>query len=150
MSTVRLGSLAKAKPIRALERLSNLRKAWVLQFLCLLSAFESSRRIAMQQLKCSYVQRVEHGVQLLPGKWTMRIHCSMRDNAIRPGELRRLHPLASTKALAATLRCLEGAGMIVRRDLSTSVLHVEYELKETARLRLSALLDCVAELAPRP
>ena len=99
----------------------------------------------MHKTDSSYIKRVEHGVQLLSGKWTVRILCSLRDSPVRLGELRRMHPLASKKALTAGLRSLEGAGIIVRRDLSTSVLHVEYELTETAKERLDVLLDCLSE-----
>lgn len=49
------------------------------------------------------------------------------------------------KGLTTSLRSLEAAKVIVRRDLSASVLHVEYELSEAIRTSLVALLDHIAD-----
>jgi hypothetical protein len=45
-----------------------------------------------------------------------------------PKRVKTSPPGASKKALTASLRSLEAAQIVVRRDLSNSVLHVEYEL----------------------
>ena len=60
-------------------------------------------------------------------------------------ELKREIPSASKKALTASLRSLEAARVVLRRDLSSSVLHVEYELADAMREPLVALLDHLAE-----
>jgi DNA-binding HxlR family transcriptional regulator len=93
-----------------------------------------------------YTKRVQQGLKVLSGKWTIFILCSMRDGPTRLSELKRVNPSASKKALTASLRSLEASGIIVRRDLSTSVLHVEYELLETMREPVVAMLDVLAEL----
>jgi hypothetical protein len=58
---------------------------------------------------------------------------------------KRAIPSASKKALTASLRSLEAARVVLRRDLSSSVLHVEYELADTMREPLVALLDHLGE-----
>jgi DNA-binding HxlR family transcriptional regulator len=99
----------------------------------------------MQERNLSYTKRVERIIDLLSGKWTVEILCSMKSKPIRLSDLRRSLPFASKKALTASLRSLEAAQVIVRRDLSTSVLHVEYELTQRTREPVSALLDHLAE-----
>ena|ERR1700733_12667403 len=84
-------------------------------------------------------------IELLQGKWTVQILCAMRERPKRLSELRRAIPAASKKALTASLRSLEAAQIVLRRDLSSSVLHVEYEIADTMREPLSALLDHLAE-----
>jgi hypothetical protein len=51
---------------------------------------------------------------------------------------------SSKKALTANLRSLETSQLILRRDLSNSVLHVEYEIAEAARAPLAALVGQLA------
>lgn len=80
-------------------------------------------------------------VEFLRGKWTLQILCAMLRGPVRLSQLRRAIPLASKKALTANLRLLERKNIIVRRDLSNSVLHVEYELTELVRAPLIELLD---------
>jgi len=93
----------------------------------------------------SYTRRVSRVVELLQGKWTVQILCAMRARPVRLSELKRAIPSASKKALTASLRSLEAARVILRRDLSSSVLHVEYELADAKREALVALLDHLAE-----
>ena len=69
----------------------------------------------------------------------------MRTRPVRLSELKREIPSASKKALTASLRSLEAAHIVLRRDLSSSVLRVEYEIADTIREPLSALLDQLAE-----
>jgi DNA-binding HxlR family transcriptional regulator len=54
-------------------------------------------------------------------------------------------PRASKKGLTSSLRLLEAAKVIVRKDLSQSVLHVEYEIADTARARVISLMRCLAD-----
>ena len=92
-----------------------------------------------------YVERVSRVIELLQGKWTVQILCAMRERPKRLSELRRAIPSASKKALTASLRSLEAAQIVLRRDLSSSVLRVEYEIADTMREPLSELLDQLAE-----
>ena len=69
----------------------------------------------------------------------------MRAQSVRLSELRREIPFASKKALTASLRYLEAAGVVVRIDMSSNVLHVEYELADSMREPLGTLLDLLAE-----
>ena len=61
---------------------------------------------------------------------------------MRFGQYKRSIPHASKKGLTASLRALEGAKIVVRRDLSSSVLHVEYEIADTLGEPLTNLLSC--------
>jgi DNA-binding HxlR family transcriptional regulator len=96
-------------------------------------------------LNTPYTKRVSEVVKLLQGKWTIPILSAMRVRPVRLSELKRETPSASKKALTASLRSLEAAGVVVRRDLSRVVLHVEYELVDSMRGPLVALLDHLAE-----
>jgi len=93
----------------------------------------------------SYTKKISTVAALLQGKWTVEILCAMREGPVRLSVLKRQIPLASKKALTARLRSLEAARMILRRDLSTSVLHVEYTFADALREPLIALLDSLAE-----
>ncbi len=93
----------------------------------------------------SYTGQVSRVVELLQGKWTVQILCAMRTRPVRLSELKRAIPSASKKALTASLRSLEAARVVLRRDLSSSVLHVEYELAPAMREPLITLLDQLAE-----
>jgi DNA-binding HxlR family transcriptional regulator len=92
-----------------------------------------------------YVEQVSRVIELLQGKWTVQILCAIRERPKRLSELRRGIPSASKKALTASLRFLEAAQIVLRRDLSSSVLRVEYEIADTIRGPLSSLLDQLAE-----
>ena len=83
-------------------------------------------------------------MKVLRGKWTVQILCTLLEGPVRLSQLRRLIPTASKKALTANLRSLEKLHLIVRRDLSRSVLHVEYEIAEAARAPLAALVSQLA------
>ena len=93
----------------------------------------------------AYTKSVSSVAELLQGKWTVEILCAMRERPVRLSELRRELPLASKKALTAKLRFLEASRIILRRDLSGSVLHVEYTLTDGLREPLISLLDGLAE-----
>jgi len=68
----------------------------------------------------------------------------MRTDPVRLSQLTRLIPRASKKALRASLRDLELAHIIVRRDLSDMVLHVEYDFADDMRQTICDLLDHLA------
>ena len=83
-------------------------------------------------------------LNLIHGKWKTRILSRLRHGPARPGELRRMLPQASKKMLAQHLREMERDGLIVRRNLSGRVLHVEYSLSESggyAALHLISMLQ---------
>jgi DNA-binding HxlR family transcriptional regulator len=90
------------------------------------------------------LDQVARTMEVLRGKWTLQILCALLDGPVRLSQLRRLIPTASKKALTANLRSLETLQLILRRDLSNSVLHVEHEIAEAARPPLSALVGQLA------
>ena len=81
----------------------------------------------MQSDHVDYIRKVSYVTEMLQGKWTLPILCAMRTEPVRLSQLKRLIPSASKKALRAALRDLESANVIVRRDLSGTVLRVEYD-----------------------
>ncbi len=94
---------------------------------------------------CSdYIGTVSRVAAILQGKWKLQILCAMRDRPVRLSQLMRLLPAASKKALRASLRDLEAAQIVVRRDLSDTVLHVEYEFADHLREVIGSLLDQLA------
>lgn len=109
--------------------------------------FRREEMFSVQGIGIADARQVARVVELLQGKWTVQILCAMRERPVRLSQLRRLVPQASKKALTASLRWLEGAQMVVRRDLSSSVLHVEYELAEDMRDALIALFSYLADWA---
>lgn len=82
---------------------------------------------------------------LFQGKWRVQILCVLRSGPVRLGELTRMIPGSSKKMLTQNLRQLEADGIVVRRDMSDLVLHIEYELKSSAREEVCALLDHLAK-----
>lgn len=90
------------------------------------------------------IERTVRLVRLLQGKWTVRVLFAMRSKPIRLGELGRMIPRASKKGLTSSLRSLEVARIIVRRDLSDSVLHVEYAIRDELQPSIDNLLACLA------
>lgn len=95
----------------------------------------------MKTYDANCLDQVARTMTVLRGKWTVQILCALLDGPVRLSELRRLIPTASKKALTANLRSLEKLNLILRRDLSSSVLHVEYEVAEPTRAPLTALVD---------
>jgi DNA-binding HxlR family transcriptional regulator len=65
----------------------------------------------------------------------------MRSGPVRLGQLGRVIPLASRKALTENLRKLESSGLIS----SGRIRHVEYDLVEPVKLGTYLLLDRLAE-----
>jgi len=91
-----------------------------------------------------YVRKVSQVTMMLQGKWTLHILCAMRTEPVRLSRLMRLVPSASKKALRAALRSLEMSKLVVRRDLSDTVLHVEYDFADDVREVICGLLDQLA------
>jgi DNA-binding HxlR family transcriptional regulator len=101
----------------------------------------------MRDKSVEYSCAAELAVELLQGKWRIQILCVMREGPIRLGQLARLIPSASKKVLAENLRKLQSARLIVRNDLSSHILHVEYDLAEPVKAATCQLLDQLAEWA---
>lgn len=82
---------------------------------------------------------------LLHGKWRIHILCVLRSGPVRLGQLARMIPKASKKMLTQNLRELEANGIVVRKDLTDTVLHIQYELREDTKDDVCALLDHLAQ-----
>jgi DNA-binding HxlR family transcriptional regulator len=92
-----------------------------------------------------HARLIVHAVELLQGKWKLRILATMRCGPVRLGKLTRKLSPASKKVLTENLRQLESSGLVVRRDLGDTVRHVEYALAEGLREQLLELLDHLAD-----
>ena len=92
----------------------------------------------IELLNCGSASRT---MELLRGKRKIEILCMVRDGPVRLGQLTRLIPSASKKVLAENLHNLEVSGIILRRDRSGTVRHVEYDLPDALRLPMHSLLD---------
>jgi DNA-binding HxlR family transcriptional regulator len=100
----------------------------------------------MKNLDTMYVRKATFAAAVLfQSKWRVQILCAMRSEPMRLGKLTRLIPGASKKMLTQNLRQLEADGVVVRRDMSDLVLHIEYELDESTREEVWALLDHLAK-----
>lgn len=104
------------------------------------------QRLVMRSLDAGYVRRASLTIEVLfQGKWSVQILCVLRSGPIRLGQLSRLLPAASKKMLTQNLRKLEADGIIVRRDRSDTILHIEYGLNDCARKAVCDLLDDLAQ-----
>lgn len=92
-----------------------------------------------------HLQKIAPIRNLLRGKWTLEILCAMQKGPVRLSRLTHLLPDASKKALRTSLRQLESLRIIVRRDLSRRVLHVEYDFSEEMRAMMLSLLENLAQ-----
>jgi DNA-binding HxlR family transcriptional regulator len=98
-----------------------------------------ARRVAEER---AYVRRANQSVNLLlQGKWQVHVLCALSHGPIRIGRLGRAIPGASKKVLSQILRRLEADGIVIRKDLSERVLHVEYELRQEIHDSIISLLD---------
>src|ERR1700689_269537 len=102
--------------------------------------------LGMQRIDVHCARRAGLTIEILfQGKWKAQILCAMRSGPIRLGQLARIVPGASKKMLTQNLRKLEADGIVVRKDLTDLVLHIEYELDERTREGVCALLDHLAK-----
>jgi DNA-binding HxlR family transcriptional regulator len=107
---------------------------------------ESPRQRDMNNLDTTYVRNATFTVGMLfQSKWKVHILCALRTGPVRLGQLARLIPSASRKMLTQNLRQLEADGIVVRRDMSDLVLHIEYELDDSKKEGVCALLDHLAK-----
>jgi DNA-binding HxlR family transcriptional regulator len=106
----------------------------------------NARLVGARRVDTRYIQDASRSVSVLfQGKWRVEILCAMRSGPVRVGQLSRLIPGASKKMLAHNLRQLEADGIVLRRDMSEMVLHVEYDLTNEAREEVCSLLDHLAQ-----
>ena len=87
---------------------------------------------------------IARGIRALRQKWAPGILCEMQHGPVRLGQLTRALPEASKKSLTANLRWLEKEGIIFRKDLSGTRLHVEYDMRDNIRIPLTGLLHSLA------
>ncbi|MDD3251392.1 MAG: helix-turn-helix domain-containing protein [Lachnospiraceae bacterium] len=73
---------------------------------------------------------MEIGLNLLSGKWTLRILWHLSKGPVRFNELQRLLGSVTTKTLTQQLRELEQQGIVKRTVYAEPVLKVEYSLTE--------------------
>ena len=100
------------------------------------------QRVGVRNLDAAYARRAALATDVLfQGKWKIQILCAMRSGPIRLGQLARIIPVASKKMLTQNLRRLEADGIVVRKDLTDLVLHIEYDLVDSAREAVCDLLD---------
>ncbi len=92
-----------------------------------------------------YCRSCTDTVHLVQGKWKMHIVCAIRFRPVRLGQFVRELPTASKKVLTENLREMEGAGLVIRRDLGGSVPHVEYDFRDEIRPALHSMLDHLAD-----
>jgi DNA-binding HxlR family transcriptional regulator len=91
-------------------------------------------RLGIQRIAVDCARRADLTIEILfQGKWKAQILCAMRSGPIRSGQLARIVPGASKKIPPQNLRKLEADGIIVRKNLTDLVLHIEYELEERTR-----------------
>jgi DNA-binding HxlR family transcriptional regulator len=99
----------------------------------------------MNSADTRYVRDATFAVGVLfQSKWRVQILCAIRSEPVRLGQLARLIPGASKKMLTQNLRQLEADGVVVRKDMSDLVLHIEYELDDAREKRSVPFLDHLA------
>jgi DNA-binding HxlR family transcriptional regulator len=97
----------------------------------------------MEEVQITNLRQATRALQLLQGKWTLQILYVMCGQPVRLSELKRALPFASKKSLTSSLRSLEAGRIVVRKDLSATLLHVEYSLSEGMGTSITALLNHV-------
>ncbi len=106
----------------------------------------NNRTLGMSSIDTRYAHSASSTAAVLfQGKWRVEILCAMRSGPVRLGQLSRLIPGVSKKMLAQNLRRLETDGLVVRRDMSELVLHVEYDFNHEAKEGVCSLLDHLAQ-----
>jgi DNA-binding HxlR family transcriptional regulator len=95
--------------------------------------------------ECSAEYAAQTALNLIRGKWKTRILSRLEHGPVRLGELSRSFPQASKKMLAQHLREMERDGLVVRRNLSRRVLHVEYSLSDSGGRAVLCLISTLRE-----
>lgn len=93
---------------------------------------------------CIEVCPLQKAMDTLGGKWKMSLICSLTvDGPTRYNDLKRRMQGISNTMLVRSLRELEDAGLVVRREYLEVPVRVEYETTEMTR----ELLPILANLA---
>lgn len=88
-----------------------------------------------------YHLAVEATLDIIRGKWKLRILCHLGNGPLRTGELRRLMPGISQKMLTQSLKDLENAHIVNRRSYNEVPPQVEYSLTERGMSLRNILLE---------
>ena len=93
---------------------------------------------------CTHSCPLQKAMEVLGGKWKLSILCSLSvDGATRYNELKRKLSGISNTMLVKSLRELEEAGLVVRREYLEIPVRVEYETTEL----MTELLPILQNLA---
>ena len=84
-------------------------------------------------------------INLIQGKWKTRILSRLQHGPVRLSELRRMFPEASKKMLTQHLREMERDGLVIRKDLSGRLLHVEYFLSDSLGFAVLHLISTLTK-----
>ena len=84
-------------------------------------------------------------INLIQGKWKMRILSQLQQGPVRLSQLRKMFPGASKKMLTQHLREMEEDGLVVRTDLSARMRHVEYSLETSLGVAVLHLINSLTE-----
>ncbi|ADZ81926.1 winged helix-turn-helix transcriptional regulator [Cellulosilyticum lentocellum] len=95
----------------------------------------------MSKLKKDYVYPLDLGLDLIGGKWKLRILYHLTSGTKRFSELRKLLEGITEATLTVQLRELEGAHLIERKIYPEVPLKVEYSLSEYGMELKSVLAD---------
>ena len=87
----------------------------------------------------------QFAISLIQGKWKTPILSRLQLGPVRLGELRRIFPKASKKMLTQHLREMEKDGLVIRKDLSGRLRHVEYFLSDPLGFAVVQLICTLAK-----
>jgi DNA-binding HxlR family transcriptional regulator len=87
----------------------------------------------------------QFAISLIQGKWKTPILSRLQLGPVRLGELHRIFPEASKKMLTQHLREMEKDGLVIRKDLSGRVRHVEYLLSDPLGFAVVQLIGTLAK-----
>jgi DNA-binding HxlR family transcriptional regulator len=94
----------------------------------------------------------QFAINLIQGKWKTRILSQLHHGPVRLSELRRMFPEASKKVLAQPSVRDGKDGLVVRKDQSGRLRHVQYSLSDSMGFAvldvISTLTECGREYLP--
>ncbi len=88
----------------------------------------------LQSINTSQDDSMKDFFRIFPGKWTGKIIFELiKCSPLRFGEIKAKIPTITNTMLAATLRELEGSGLVIRTQFNEIPPHVEYSLTEAGK-----------------